>query len=390
MRLRARGGKTPMIYLDNAATSWPKAPGVAAAVAACMEELPGSVGRSSHALAVASSRRLFEIREKAASFFGLPASDRLVFTKNATEALNIVLLGSLPQHGRVLVSPLEHNAVMRPLRFLGRERGLRLDVFRLEPSGGVDLDSVAQGLALRPDLLVATAASNVDGEVLPVALLSALAHEAGVPTLVDASQLVGHGRVDFMELGADYVAFSGHKGLLGPAGTGGLYLAPGRHPLPLIHGGTGSASESELQPEFLPDRYEAGTHNLAALAGLEAALLFLESEGLAAIASREEALLERLEEGISRLPVLRILGPGPHAARAPILSCVSDSLSLGDIARGLDEAGVAVRMGLQCAPAAHRHLGSYTGGGSLRLSPGAFTTFADIDGCLAVLEEVLS
>jgi selenocysteine lyase/cysteine desulfurase len=284
---------------------------------------------------------------------------------------------------------------MRPLRHLETSRNLRLETFPVDAAGLPDFDALS--LALRPsargrapDLLVVTAASNVTGAILPLAAIIAEARARQVPVLVDGSQLVGHRAIHLDSLGADWFAFSGHKALLGPGGTGGLYIAPGRDLPPLIHGGTGSVSESEDMPRFLPDAQEAGTHNLPALAGLGAALRWLEETGLSVLAEREEALLSRLEAGLLGLPGLRLLGPAPGRDRLPILSLLSEGLALDELARELDRRGIAARMGLHCAPAAHRSLGSLSGGGSLRFSPGPFTTAEEIDDCLEAVKEILS
>lgn len=378
-----------MIYLDNAATSFPKAPGVAEAVAASIIALPGSVGRASHPLAREAARVLYYVRNQAATFLGLPHPERLVFTRNATEGLNIVIRGCLGQGGRVLVSDLEHNSVMRPLRYLESTVGLRVDILHLDPEGRPDPLELPTQLGLRPDLLVLTGASNVSGALPPVSEILAAAHSHGVPVLVDASQLAGHAPADFSQMGADYLVLPGHKGLLGPAGTGILWLAPGRDVPALIHGGTGSASDREIQPEILPDRLEAGTHNLASLAGLGAALGWLSAQGLARIAHREAELCLALFEGLEGLPGLRILGPGRGRPRTALISLVSDILPLDELALALDRQGIATRMGLHCAPLAHRSLGSLARGGALRLSPGPFTTDEDIHRTLRVFQEVL-
>lgn len=382
-----------MIYLDNAATSFPKAPGVAEAVASSISELPGSAGRSSHAYALEANELLYDTRLELAAFLGLPAAERLVFTKNATEALNIAILGLLGQGSRVVASCLEHNAVMRPLRFLEASRGLRIDTFPCTPSGLPDLDALEDLLAgqgRRPDLLISVAASNVSGAMLPLASIASLARRHGVPLLLDASQLAGHLPVDFGGLGIDYLAFPGHKGLLGPAGTGGLWMAPGsRLPSPLMMGGTGSRSESDFQPDFIPDSFESGTHNLAAIAGLKASLAWLSALGLKEVERREAAISGRLSAGLSSLKGFSLLGPGPQEKRLPVISCLSDACPEAELARELDRRGIAIRMGLHCAPAAHRSLGSFQRGGSLRFSPGLFTTEAEVDACLGCLEEML-
>jgi len=380
-----------MIYLDNAATSFPKAPGVAEAVAACIRDLPGSPGRASHAYAVAAGELQYSVRERLAGFFGVARPERLVFTKNATEALNLAIMGYLgPRAGaRVITSPFEHNSVMRPLRRLEAAQGLRVEPFPCSPGGSPDLPALALMLSQGADLLVVTAASNVTGAALPLAAIIGLAREARVPVLVDASQLVGHRRFDIEASGASLAAFSGHKGLLGPAGTGALYIAPGLELDPLLYGGTGSASEREIQPDFLPDRFEAGTQNLAAMAGLGAALGWLGGRGLAAVEAHEKRLRARLAGGLRSIQGLSVLPCDDEEEALPVVSVTSGPVSESDVALGLDRRGIAIRMGLHCAPAAHRTAGSYPRGGSLRFSPGPFTTDGEIDETLAAMKEIM-
>lgn len=377
-----------MIYLDNAATSFPKAPGVAEAVAASIASLPGSTGRASHPLAVEASRRLFAARNALAGFLGMADSSRLVFTKNATEALNLAILGSVPDGGRVLCSSLEHNAVMRPLRHLEESHGVRVDVFRVGADGLVEEEGLLAGLSRSPDLLVVTGASNVTGAVLPVAHIASMARCQGVAVLVDGSQLAGHAPVDLASMGADMFAFAGHKGLMGAAGTGGLCVATEREIAPLLRGGTGSASTEERQPRFLPDALEAGTPNLAAIEGLAAAVAWIQSIGLAEKSIREQAMVMRLAEGLGRLPGMEIVG-GRAAGRVPVLSITSSLLPERELAMALDRLGVAARVGLHCSPAAHRSIGTMARGGTLRFSPGYFTSEDEVDSVVRVLEEAL-
>ena len=376
-----------MIYLDNAATSHPKAPGVAAAVARCIEDGTCSPGRGSHPLALVASRLLFETREACAKLLGVTGAERLIFTRNATEALNLVIQGSVPPGGVVALSSLEHNAVMRPLRYLEATRDVRLLVIPFDARGRPDSDVLRQALEQRPDLMVLTAASNVTGCLTPVEELAELCGRGGIPLCVDASQLAGH-----RPLGAvgQFLCFSGHKGLLGPPGTGGVHIAEGATLRPLILGGTGSASDSEFQPDFLPDRYEAGTPNLPGLVGLLTALRFIAATGILAIQAREAVLCDELLRGLLELPGVASQGPDPGMERAPVLSITLADRDLGEIARALDRRGICTRVGLHCAPAAHRSLGTLDSGGTLRFSPGFFTTPQEIRDTLDAMEALLS
>ncbi len=379
-----------MIYLDNAATSFPKAPGVAQAMARCVAEVGGNPGRSGHRMAREGSRIQFQARAACADLLGIREPARLAFTLNATEALNQALLGRLPAGGRVALGSLEHNAVMRPLRHLEATRGVRLDVVPFDACARPDPEALRAALGRRPDLMVLNAASNVTGGLAPVGEIAALCRAAGVPLCLDASQWVGHLPLSAADLDLPLLCFSGHKGLLGPAGTGGFYAQAGWEPEPLVRGGTGSASDREEQPDLLPDRYESGTVNLPGLAGLLAALQWLEAAGVEQVRRREAALADHLVRGLGALPGVRVVGPGPGAERAPVVSITVPGRDLGELALELDRRDIAVRVGLHCAPAAHRSLGTLAAGGTLRFAPGCFTTEADLDTALAALEALLT
>ncbi len=379
-----------MIYLDNAATSFPKAPGVAEAVYRCLTENAANAGRGSHRLAQEASRLLFDTRDACAKFLDIRDAERLVFTKNATEALNLAILGSVPPEGTVVTSSLEHNSVMRPLRYLEAQRGVRLIIIPFDACGQPNKKKLREALETHPHLVVMTAASNVTGCLLPIEEIATLCRDAQVPLCIDGSQLIGHIPVSMEGLGASCFAFSGHKGLLGPMGTGGLYLAPGFEPEPLLRGGTGSLSESEFQPDILPDRYEAGTQNICGLAGLLASLRFLDRTGITNIQRREEALNDRLLSGLLDLPGVTSPGPRPGEKRAPVISICIAGRDLGEVALELDRSDIALRLGLHCSPSAHRSIETFESGGTLRFSPGYFNTEAEIDAVLATLEKILA
>ena len=378
-----------MIYLDNAATSFPKAPGVVEAVVHSLTEVGANPGRSTHRFAQEGSRTLFQAREACAALFGVPDGSRLVFTRNATEALNLAILGRVPPGGSVALSSLEHNAVMRPLRHLEADQGVRLLIIPFDAWGRPDPAALRQALGTRPDLMVLTAASNVSGCLTPVGEIAALCRAARVPLCVDASQWAGHAPLSVLNLRIPLLCFTGHKGLLGPGGTGGLYAESGFEPQPLIRGGTGSASESEFQPPDFPDHLEAGTPNLPGLAGLEASVRWLAATGLEAIRAREASLCERLHRGLLALPGVTSPGPDPGQPRAPLVSIQVRDRDLGELALELDRREIATRAGLQCAPAAHRSLGTFPAG-TLRFSPGFFTPEAEIDEVLLTMEGLLT
>ncbi|MGO9412699.1 MAG: aminotransferase class V-fold PLP-dependent enzyme [Spirochaetia bacterium] len=375
--------RAPFVYMDNAATSWPKAPGVAEAVARSLTEPLGSPGRGTHAGAVSADRLVFEARSAAAELFCFADPARLIFTPGTTASLNLVLRGTLRPGALVALSAMEHNAVMRPLRALHKELGLRARIFK-------DNGSFREALRERPDLLVFTSASNVTGATFPFAQMARDALHMSPDTLVaiDAAQSAGEVPVDLGSFPFDFFCVSAHKGLLGPAGLGLLFLGPRAAPEPLIYGGTGSDSESAEQPSFLPDRYESGTQNLPAIAGLLAAVRYIRETGVAALAARRKQAAECLRRGLAEMPGFRVHGPQETEERLSILSLTHARIPLDELARKLDELGIACRHGLHCAPAAHAAIGTLRTGGTVRLSPGPFTTQADVDQTLEALRRI--
>ncbi len=382
---------TRPVYLDHAATSFPKAPGVAAAVAEHLERDAGNPGRGGHRLTVAASRAVEGCREAVAELLG-GDPERTLLGPGATFWINTVLGSFLHRGGRVVVSALEHNAVMRPLRRLEARRGVEVAVVPGNGPGGVPSpeDMAAEVGRAPTDLVVITQASNVSGAVLPVAgIVRAV---APVPVLVDGAQSAGSLPVDFAEMGAAAFACSGHKGLLGPAGTGVLLLdRPTAERLePLVRGGTGSRSESEEMPEFLPDRLEAGTPNTPGFAGLETACRWLANRGVEELHRRQMNLRDRLARRFLGLPRVRLWGYEPGAPAVPTISFTVDGLDNGELAAWLDrERGLMLRVGLHCAPAAHRRLGSFPAG-TLRVGIGPFLGPDDVDALADAVEEAVS
>jgi cysteine desulfurase/selenocysteine lyase len=374
-----------VIYLDNAATSFPKPPEVSAAMADLLAHGAGNPGRSGHALAVTAQAAVSDTRRLLASFFGARDPSRIVFALNATDALNVALWGLLRPGDRVVTTSLEHNAVVRPLHALA-ERGISVARVPCAPDGTLDLDDLARALEAAPTRLVAmTHASNVCGTVLPAREAALLAHRHGAVFLLDAAQTAGVLPIDVAEMGVDLLAFPGHKGLLGPTGTGGLFVSPDVRLAPLRQGGTGTRSEDERQPEELPEALEAGTVNTVGIAGLGAAVRFLQGRGLERIRAHEAALGARLLAGLADVPGLRVHGTGDPQRRVAVVSLTVEGWEPVDLGAALDSAfGIAVRPGLHCAPLAHRTLGTFPLG-TVRLSPGAFTTEDEVDQALAAL-----
>lgn len=377
----------PLIYLDQAATSWPKAPGVAEALTGYLRDVGANPGRSGHRLANEAERIRLDTRAALAELFGVRDPFRVIFAHNATAALNIAIHGLLPPGAHAVTTGLEHNAVMRPLR-AAEQRGVSISTIACAADGMLDPADLAAQLRPETRLIIATHASNVCGTVLPIRELGAQARAHGIPFLVDSAQTAGVWPIDLTADNIDLLAFSGHKGLLGPTGTGGLVLHddfdPRRLPA-LVQGGTGSRSEHETQPEFLPDKFEAGTPNILGLAGLRAAVRYIQQRGSADIQAVERDLTRRLIEGLSEMRGVGIQGPRNPRRQTAVVSLTVAGHTVSELAYRLDEEfGVLCRPGLHCAPAAHRTLGTFPDG-TLRLAPGPFTTTAEIDAALAAI-----
>jgi cysteine desulfurase family protein len=379
-----------MIYLDNAATSWPKPPGVAEAMARFLDEVGANPGRSGHHRSVEAGRIVYQAREAICRLFDTDDPLRVVFTPNVTYAINLALRGLVHPGDHVITSAMEHNAVMRPLRAM-EQAGLALTVVPCSPEGFLEPEDVRRALQPETTLIALNHASNVCGTVLPIEHVGRIAREAGVLLLVDAAQTAGALPLSMEQLGIDLLAFTGHKGLLGPTGTGGLIVGE-RVPLerfePLVRGGTGSRSEHEVQPDFLPDKFESGTANTVGLAGLAAALSCLEERGIEAIRAHEMELTARLLEGLQSIPGVTLRGPAAPGRQMAVVSFQVAGRQPSEVGQHLDEThGIACRPGLHCAPAAHRTLGTFPAG-TVRLSAGAFTTSEEIDRALFAVREL--
>ena len=369
-----------MIYLDNAATSFPKPPEVLAAMTAYATTIGASPGRSGHRPAADAGRLVFQAREQAAALFNVSDSSRIIFTKNVTEALNLAIMGLAQPGDRVLVSAMEHNAVMRPLRHLEQKGRITLNIIPSSPAGEPDLDQLRHRLRRHSfQLAVLNHGSNVTGGILPLDQIIPLLKDEGLTVVVDGAQTAGAVPVDFTALDCDVFCFTGHKSLLGPQGTGGMILKKGIMPEPLMRGGTGSRSEAEFQPEFLPDYYESGTPNTIGLAGLGAALAFVNQTTTAEIHRHERKLALILRQGLSTIPGLQLFGPAPEQDHLPVISFTMEKLTPSEIGFHLDRRHeIMVRVGLHCAPLAHKTIGSFPRG-TVRLAPGFFNTFQEME-----------
>ena len=375
------------VYLDNAATSWPKPPGVLAAMQDYLENCGGNPGRAGHGKALASARMIYEARDALTALFNAPSPDRVIFTKNATEAINLLLFGFLNSGDHVIVSSMEHNAVMRPLREL-ESRGVRLSVVPCDACGRLDPDVVKRAICPDTRLILIMHASNVTGVLLPIAEVAAIAREAEVRFAVDAAQTAGVCPIDMQALGIDFLAFTGHKSLGGPQGTGGLTLGADVNLRPLMFGGTGSASESEIQPDFLPDKLESGTLNAVGIAGLGAALADLTDFGVPNVLAHEQKLIGLFRNGLREIPGVELYGPESPQEAVGVLSLNIGDLPCEEVGVRLErDFGILTRTGLHCAPAAHRTIGTF-GRGTVRFSVIRFTTEDDIRAALAAVAEL--
>jgi len=377
-------GDMQVIYLDNAATSWPKPERVYRAADRALRDSSGNPGRSGHRLSLAAGRCLEETRLLLAQLFHIPRPGSLAFTLNTTDALNLALKGVLKPGDQVVTSSMEHNSVARPLEAL-KAQGVEYTKVRTDPQTGTDPGEVERALRDNTRLVVMTQVSNVTGTENPIGAIGEICRRRDILFLVDAAQSAGCVPLHVEEMHISLLAFPGHKGLLGPQGTGGLYVREGLVLTPLREGGTGSRSEELTQPPSGPDRYESGTPNTPGIAALGEGVRIILEEGVEEIARRETVLTNRLLEGLGEIPGLHLYGPPPGPRRRGVVSLRLDTLESAEAALILDGTfGIAVRAGLHCAPEAHRTLGTLAGG-TLRLSPGYATTEAEIDQAIDAL-----
>lgn len=376
-----------MIYLDHAATSWPKPPEVLRAMYHFLETAGGNPGRSGHRLSIEAGRIVYDTREVIAQLFHAPDPLRVLFAPNATFALNQALYGLLAPGDRVITTSIEHNSVMRPLRDLD-QRGVQLTVVPCAPDGSLELEPLAKALQGGARLLVLNHASNVTGTITPVAQAAALAHQAGALVLLDAAQTAGVLPIDLPALGIDLLAFTGHKALYGPPGTGGLVLAGGFDPAwlnPLVRGGTGSRSEYEEQPTMLPDKFESGTPNGVGIAGLGAGVRWVLAQSIDAIRAHEMSLTGQLLAGLAELSQVRIYGPRSAIKQTATVSFTINGRHVSDIGLRLDEEyDILCRVGLHCSPATHRTIGTFPEG-TVRLALGWSNSAAEVDAVLRAI-----
>jgi cysteine desulfurase family protein len=379
-----------VIYLDNAATSAVKPACVREAMSSFLENIGASPGRSAHRLAVESGRVVFGCREAVAELLGAPDSSGIVFTLNATHALNVAFLGLLGSGDRVVTTSVEHNSVMRPLRYLQAQGSIDLEVVPCDSKGCLDPAQLREAVTAGARMVALTHASNVTGTLLPAAEAAKIAHDAGALLLLDAAQTAGTYPLDVEGLDVDLLACSGHKGLLGPHGTGVLYVREGLDVRAILRGGTGSESGLTEQPDFMPDKLESGTHNAVGLAGLKAGVEYILGETVEKIRKHEASLTGRMLEGLAGIEGVVVYGPQDPPKQVATVSFNIERMEPSDVGHLLDrEYDIAVRVGLHCAPVAHQTLGTYPTG-TVRAAAGCLNTPADVDALIEAVKEIAS
>lgn len=377
------------IYLDNAATTFPKPESVYVALDSAARMIGVAPNRGGYRQTLDASRLIFEARESLAELLGVADSARIILTHSATESLNLAVKGILKSGDHVVTSSMEHNSLARPL-YAVSSAGVNVDWVQADRDGYLTVDAIIA--SLRPDtrLVALTHCSNVTGAVNPVAEIGSALKERNVLFLVDGAQSAGSLPVDMTAMNIDLFAAPGHKGLYGPQGTGLLCIAPGVNLVPLLHGGTGGGSTELELPAELPERYESGTMNTPAIAGLKAAVDFLLHKGLSAIHAHEQQLVRRLIAGLTVIDGISVFNSGMIRPRGSVVSFTAAGMDPSRIGFILDSIyDISVRVGLHCAPLAHRTIGTYPEG-TVRVSPGIFNTEEDIDCFAAAIAEIVS
>lgn len=377
-----------VIYLDNAATTFPKPREVLERMVEVYGRLGVSPGRGSYDLAVEAEQLVAETRRKLANFFGAPDPDRVIFASNATDALNLAIQGIVKQGDHVVSTCLEHNSVLRPLYHLREQGRITYDLVPFDSQGFVDPQDVARAIKPNTSLAIVTHASNVLGTIQPVQDIASICAERGVPLLIDTAQSAGQAPIDMAGWGVSAIAFTGHKSLLGPTGIGGLICSPDLKIESTRFGGTGVDSKSLVHTPTFPHRLEAGTINMLGIIGLAAGLDYLQKEGIVGIRQREMALIRQLREGLASLSRITLYGSHPGDNHVPVLSCNIQGLNPTDVGSILDgDYDIAVRTGLHCAPLVHNDLGTISTG-AIRFSLGYSTTEEEVNLAIEAMAEI--
>ena len=378
------------IYLDNAATSFPKPESVYKAVSDTLRKYGSSPGRGGHKMSIQTERLIFETREKIASFFNIPNSSNVIFTFNVTMGINLTLKGFLKAGDHVLTSSMEHNAVMRPLKRLENPPlgGISKTVVQCSKEGFLNSKDIEREIKPNTKLIIITHASNVVGTILPIREVGEIAKKKGIAFLVDAAQSAGLLPIDVQRDNIDMLGCTGHKSLFGPQGTGFLYIKDGLDIKPLIEGGTGSNSESDEMPDFFPDKFQAGTLNTPGIAGLGAGIEFIQKEGLKNIRAKELHLTTEIMNGLKNIKGVKLYGSLNPLDRVAVVSFNIEGKDPADVGNILNEKyDIMSRVGLHCAPNAHRTIGTFPEG-TVRVSVGYFNTEGDIDKLIKAVKDI--
>lgn len=376
-----------MIYLDNAATSYPKPEEVYEAVMYNMKSSGANPGRSGHQLALEAGRGIFRTRELIADLFNIDNPMQIIFTSNATDSLNLAIKGVLKKGDHVVTSSMEHNSVLRPITTL-EKIGVENTIIQCNSDGSLTPEDIKAAIKNNTKMIVLTHASNVVGTLMPIEEVGKIAKEAGLLFLVDASQTAGVYDIDVKKMNIDLLALPGHKSLLGPQGTGILYIREGIDVAHFKEGGTGSKSEELTQPEMMPDRYESGTPNTPGIVGLGAGIEFILKEGLDKIRNHEKELTKYFIEELKKIEMVKVYGPKDADRQGAVVSINIGDEDSSEIAFILDKVfNIAVRSGLHCAPMAHKTIGSFEQG-TVRFSIGYFNTKEDIDKAIEAIVDI--
>lgn len=378
-----------LIYFDNAATTFPKPEEVYRKVDHILRNVGANPGRSGHRMALEANRIILDARDSVARLFNIEDSSRIVFTSNTTEALNIGIKGLLRPGDHAITSSMEHNSVVRPLKAMEKV-GVECTRVRCLSEGVLDPDDVRKAIRLRTRLIAITHASNVTGSINPIREIGAIAREKGIPFLLDAAQTAGMLSIDVERDNIDMLACPGHKGLFGLQGTGFLYISPSVRLEPIKDGGTGGNSEMDTMPDTLPERFEAGTLNTPGIGGLGEGVEFVIREGVDKIRRHEANLTERLMKGLMEIKGVKVYGPGDASRQMAVVAFNITGKDPSDVGFVLDSSfGIMARVGLHCAPDAHRTIGTFPQG-TVRLSPGYFNTMEEVDFAVDAVRKICS
>ncbi|WP_432406040.1 aminotransferase class V-fold PLP-dependent enzyme [Wukongibacter sp. M2B1] len=376
-----------MIYLDNAATSFPKPEEVYKAVDKCLREYGANPGRSGHKLALKAGRSIYETRELMCELFNIDNPMQIIFTSNATDSLNLAIKGILKKGDHVITSSMEHNSLIRPIKTI-EDIGVENTIVDCSKEGFIEIEDIKKAIKKNTKLIAITHASNVTGTIMPIEKIGKLAKENDILMLVDAAQTAGVYDIDVKNMNIDLLAIPGHKGLMGPQGTGALYIREGVELRQMKEGGTGSKSESLLQPEIVPDRYESGTPNTPGIVAMGAGIKFILETGIDKIRKHEEELTEFMLTELKKIEQVKIYGPKDSRKQASVISLNIGDIDSSEVSYILDQAfNVAVRSGLHCAPLAHKTLGTFEQG-TVRFSIGYFNKRKDIEDALAAIKKI--